>query len=98
MAYKVRLPQRRQSKHTATAEERKQLSRLLDRSPRWHGHANRRLQRLRSQLGYEHAHLQSSEEWLKEFEQTLLKNDWWSERRGILKLRKFNQRRQPAGK
>ena len=93
MAFKVRLPQRRQSKYKATSEEREQLSCLFDLPRRWHGHANRRLQRLRSQLGYDHANLQSSEEWLEAFEQTLLKDQWWSERRGILKLRKFNQRR-----
>ena len=93
MGYKVRLPQRWQSKYNPTAEEREQLSRLLDLSHHWHGHANRRLQRLRSQLGYDHANLQSFEVWLEAFEQTLLKNQWWSERRGILKLREFNQRR-----
>lgn len=93
MGYKLRHPHRWQIRYQATAEEQKQLSGLLDRSPRWHEHANRRLQLLRTRLGYDHANLQSSAEWLKAFEQTLLKNDWWSERRGILKMKEFDSRR-----
>lgn len=81
------------SKYKATAEERKHLSGLLDRSPLWHRNANRRLQRLRSHLGYDHANLQSSEEWLNAFQQTLLKDEWWSERRGILEMKDLNPRR-----
>jgi hypothetical protein len=81
------------SKYKPTTEERTQLSALLNCSPRWHARANRRLQRLRSQLGYDHANLQSSGEWLNALQQTLLKDEWWSERRGILKLKKSNSRR-----
>lgn len=93
MGYKLRHPQIWHNKYKATAEEQQQLSSLLNCSPRWHQNANCRLQRLRSRLGYNHANLQRSEEWIWEFERTLLKNEWWSERRGILKLREFNRRR-----
>jgi len=93
MSYKLKNPLRWQSKYTAISEERKNLSLLLDRSRCWHARANRRLRRLRTKLGYDHANLQSSEEWLKEFEQTLLKVQWWSERRGILEMKDFNRRR-----
>ena len=93
MGYKLRHPRRWQIKYQATAEEREQLSALLKRSSFWHEQANRRLQRLRSQLGYNHADLQRSEEWLEEFQLTLLKNKWWSERRGILAMKDFNTRR-----
>jgi hypothetical protein len=93
MGYKLKHPHRWQKKYEATAEEQEHLSGLFDRSPLWHEHANRRLQRLRTKLGYDHANLQTSEDWLKAFQQMLLKDEWWSERRGILKLKTFNSRR-----
>ncbi len=93
MGYKADHPLRWATKHKATAKEQKQLSRLLSRSPCWHNAANRRLRRLRSLLGYDHADLQSSEVWLKALEDTLLKDKWWSERRGIAQLGTLNRRR-----
>lgn len=93
MGYKLKRPQRWHNKYKATVEEQEQLSGLLNRSPRWHRHANSTLRGLSSHLGYDHANLQSSEEWLKEFQTTLLKDSWWSERRGILELKDFNPRR-----
>jgi hypothetical protein len=93
MGYKLKHPIWWLNKYKATADEQEQLSTLLNCSPRWHERANSRLRRLRSHLGYNHANLQRSEEWLNTFQQTLLQDGWWSERRGILKFRKSNPRR-----
>ncbi len=76
-----------------TPQERKQLEALLRRSPKWHQLANKRVRNYCIKLGYDCNRVQSSEEWLTNFEATLLTVGFWSERKTILQLEKFGSRR-----
>lgn len=93
MGYITAHTQRWIAKWTASTEEKEQLQLLLNRPPEWHTRANKRVRRFTAMLGYDPQGLQTSEEWLTEFEATLLKVEYWSERRTILQLNTLGQRR-----
>lgn len=93
MGYITTRPSRWKAKRRATEEEKKNLALLLARSANWHLLANRCVSQFCSKLGYPQAVTQTSVDWLNEFGHSLLKTDYWSERRSILDLNSLSARR-----